>query len=253
MHLLDQHRPGTVCLSSWLESQGISHNLQKYYRRAGWLTSVGRGAYCRPNEKIGWEGAVHALQSQANKKVHLGALVALAEFGSSHNIKLGRERVDLFSPLNVKLPTWFTNYDWGVRINHVKTGFLPQGLAVGSIPSTESFGVDSFFSLEASEPERAIFESLYLSPKHQDLLEAYEILESLVNLRPKVIQTILEQCSSIKVKRLFLYMSEKAGHNWLPYVDTKEIDLGTGDRIIVPGGVYISKYQISVPMELALK
>ena len=107
--------PGKVCLSSWLESQGISHNLQKYYRRAGWLTSVGRGAYCRPNEKIGWEGAVHALQSQANKKVHLGALVALAEFGSSHNIKLGRERVDLFSPLNVKLPAWFSNYDWACK------------------------------------------------------------------------------------------------------------------------------------------
>ena len=48
-------------------------------------------------------------------------------------------------------------------------------------------------------------------------------------------------------------MSEKAGHNWLPYVDTKEVDLGTGDRIIVPGGVYISKYKISVPMELASK
>ena len=141
-----------------------------------------------------------------------------------------------------------------VSINHVKTGFLPQGLAVGSIPSTEYFGVDStFFSLEASEPERAIFECLYLSPKHQDLSEVYEILESLVNLRPKVIQTILEQCRSIKVKRLFLYMSEKAGHNWLSYIDTKEIDLGTGDRLIVPGGVYISKFQISVPTELASK
>ena len=253
MRLLDQHRPGTVCLSSWLESQGISHNLQKYYRRVGWLAPIGRGAYYRPNEKIGWEGAVHALQSQANMKIHPGALVALAEFGSSHNIKLGAERVDIFSSLNVKLPKWFTNYDWGVRINHVRTGFLPQELAVGPTPSTEFFGFDSFFNLEVSEPERAIFECLYLSPNHQDLVEVYEILESLVNLRPKVIQEILEHCRSIKVKRLFLYMADKAEHNWLPYVDTKKIDLGTGDRRIVPGGVYISKFRVSVPMELALK
>ncbi len=253
MRLLDQHKPGTVCLSSWLKSQGISHNLQKYYRRAGWLTQIGRGAYCRPNEKIGWEGAVHALQSQANIKIHPGALVALAEFGASHHVKLGAERVDLFSPLNVKLPTWFLNHDWGVTINHVRTGFLPQGLAVGSIPSAGYFGVNSLFDLQVSEPERAIFECLYLSPKRQDLSEVYQIFESLVNLRPKVVQTILENCRSIKIKRLFLYMADKVGHSWLPYIDKQNIDLGTGDRIIVEGGVYISKFRISVPMELALE
>ncbi len=253
MRLLDQHRPGTVCLSSWLETQGISPDLQKYYRRAGWLASIGRGAYRRPNEKVEWEGAVYALQSQAQIQVHPGAQIALAVFGFIHNIRLGEERVDLFSPLNVTLPAWFTNYDWGARVNHVRTEFLPQGLAVRPISTTEFVGVESFFDVVVSEPERAVFECLYLSPKHQDLVEVYEIFESLVNLRPKVIQSLLEQCRSIKVKRLFLYMADKARHDWLSFIDTKCLDLGTGDRSIVSGGVYISDFRISVPMELASK
>ncbi len=251
-HLLDRHTPGTVCLSSWLESQGISHDLQKYYRRAGWLESVGRSAYRRPNEKIGWEGAVHALQNQAGKKLHLGAMTALAVFGSSQNIRFGVQRADIFSPPTLRLPTWFLNYDWGVKINHVNTGFLPQGLAVRQAPSTEFYKFGLSFNLEVSEPERAIFECLYLSPRHQDLLETYQILETLVNLRHKVIQELLEECRSIKVKRLFLYMAKKANHNWFPYIDTRKTDLGSGDRSIVPSGVYISEFRISVPMELTL-
>ena len=253
MHLLDQHKPGSVCLSSWLAMQGISHDLQKYYRKAGWLTSIGRGAYRRPNETIRWEGAVYALQNHTAADLHPGGLTALTLFGSVHNLRFGEQRVDIFSPLNMKLPPWFMNYDWGARINHVKTSFLPQRLAIGRVPTGGFHNFDPDFDFEVSEPERAIFECLYLSPKYQDLVEVYEIFESLVNLRPRVIQEILEQCRSIKVKRLFVYMAKKINHNWLAYVDISRVDLGKGDRVVVPGGVYIPEHRISVPEELALR
>jgi hypothetical protein len=45
---LDEHKPGTVCLASWLEEQGISYDLQKRYRGSGWLESIGKGAFKRP-------------------------------------------------------------------------------------------------------------------------------------------------------------------------------------------------------------
>jgi hypothetical protein len=45
-------------------------------------------------------------------------------------------------------------------------------------------------------------------------------------------------------------MASKANHQWLDFVDQSKIELGTGDRVIVKGGVYISKYKISVPKEL---
>ena len=47
MKLMNLHKPGTPYVASWLKRQGISYDLQKYYRRAGWLESFGRGAYKR--------------------------------------------------------------------------------------------------------------------------------------------------------------------------------------------------------------
>ena len=93
-------------------------------------------------------------------------------------------------------------------------------------------------------------ECLYSVPKSQPLLEVYEIMEGLNNLRPASVQALLEACKSVKVKRLFLYLAEKAGHDWFNYLDLKKVDLGSGKRSIVQGGTYVPKYQITVPKEL---
>jgi len=53
------------------------------------------------------------------------------------------------------------------------------------------------------------------------------------------------------VKRLFLYMADKTKHQWLQYLNHTTINLGKGDRILVKGGVYIAKHQLSIPRELA--
>ena len=102
-----------------------------------------------------------------------------------------------------------------------------------------------------SSPARAMLECLYLAPEKQELLECFELMEGLNNLRPKVVQELLEQCTSVKVKRLFLYLADKAGHEWLQYLDLQKIDLGSGKRSLVKNGVYVAKYQITVPKELA--
>lgn len=69
------------------------------------------------------------------------------------------------------------------------------------------------------------------------------------NLRPKSVQELLENCSSIKVKRLFLYLAEKLKHPWLYFVDLFKVDLGSGKRSLVKNGVYVDKYKITVPKE----
>jgi hypothetical protein len=76
-------------------------------------------------------------------------------------------------------------------------------------------------------------------------------MEGLANLRPKLVQELLQKCTSIKVKRLFLYLSEKANHSWLRFIDRSLVDIGTGNRRVTEGGVYIPKYQITIPNELA--
>ena len=92
---------------------------------------------------------------------------------------------------------------------------------------------------------------MYLSPKNLDLIECYHLMENLVNLKPKLLQELLENCDSFKVNRLFLYLADKAQHQWLSFIDTSKIKLGNGNRRITANGTYVAKYQITVPKELA--
>jgi len=59
-------------------------------------------------------------------------------------------------------------------------------------------------------------------------------------------QELLEMCTSVKVKRLFLYMSEKINHAWLEYLKLDKIDIGKGKRVITKGGTLDKKYNIVI-------
>jgi hypothetical protein len=243
MKLLNEHVPETVLLASWLEKMGISHDLQKYYRRSGWLETMGTGAFKRPKEPVRWQGALFSLQTQVNLPVYVGGLTALSLHGLAHYFRMGSETVYLFSSSKVKLPTWFSQYNWNVTMQHLKTSMLPPDLGLVNFEERN-------FSICISSPERAVLECLYMAPEDLDLVECYQLFEGLSNLRPKLIQELLETCKSIKVKRLFCYMANKAQHQWLSFIDQSAITLGNGDRSIVKGGIYISKFHISVPKEL---
>lgn len=240
---LSHHHQGTVALAKWLESMGISHDLQKKYRKSGWLESIGSGAFKRPDEKVTWRGAIYAIQTQLKLPIHPGATTALSMQGLSHYVR-SQETVFLFSHTAIQLPKWFSNYSWETSMQHVKTSMLPD--QVGMVSYEEKN-----FSIRISSAERAMLECLYLSPGKLDLVECYQIMEGLSNLRPKLVQELLEKCSSIKVKRLFLYMATKAQHQWLNFVDQNKIDLGSGDRSIMEGGVYNATFHITIPKELA--
>jgi hypothetical protein len=241
--LLDQHKPGTVSLAAWLEGLGISRDLQKYYRRSGWLESVGKGAYQRRGDSVGWQGGLNALQTQAKLPIHAGAMTALAMQGFAHYVRLANSKVYLFSAPKTPLPAWFRNRYWGSPIQHVRSSILP--IAIG----LTEFEAKSF-AIRISAPERAMLECLHLAPEELDLVECFQVMEGLSNLRPKLVQELLEKCTSIKAKRLFLYMAEKANHQWLSFVATSKIDLGTGERSLARGGDYVSKYHLVLPHAL---
>ena len=242
--LMSTLRPGAVCLPGWLEGKGISRDLQQYYVRSGWLVSIGRGAYARPGSSVEWQDGLEALQQQAELDIHVGGATALAEAGYEHYLSLGEERVQLFSPPRVSLPAWFVRANWQAHVVHTRTDFLVGHVGVSDLGST-------IHTLKQSAPERGMLECLYLTPKKMGLIECFQLMEGLVNLRPHVVQALLEGCSSVKVKRLFLYMASKACHQWLQYVALDKVDLGRGDRSISTGGAYIKEFQISVPRELA--
>lgn len=235
---------GNVVTVPLLESLGISDNLRKYYLESGWLESLGRGAYKKPGDVIGWQGALNALQKQLGIKVHVGGLSAIDQHGYSHYFRLSKQCLYLFSHQRTTLPKWFINFDWGVELLHKPSSIFPDNTGIKNV---EIKGI----SISVSSPERAIMECLHLAPQNADLVECFQVFEGLVNLKPNLVTELLSKCTSIKVKRLFLYMAEKANHQWFQFIKTDKVNLGNGKRMITTKGVYNAKYLISIPKELA--
>ncbi len=237
--LLSSQPAGTIMQSFWLKEQGYSFELQKRYKKSRWLEAIGTGALKRANDKVTYEGAIYALQKQSKLSLHPAGKTALALLGLGHFIEFTSSNVVLFGSKNENLPTWFKNYNWGTTINYHKTTFLP---AEKYLQEKEFKN----FSIKISSAPRAIMECLYLVPDEQDLMECFHFMESMNNVRPSVVQDLLENCKSIKVKRLFLYLAEKVNHEWFKKLKIEKIDLGSGKRSIVRNGVYNSKYKITV-------
>ncbi len=242
--LLSALPSGIVLQSSWLAEQGYSLDLQKRYRKSNWFTTIGTGAMIRSSDHVSLEGALYALQQQSSFSLHPGGRTALSYLGKAHYLELSAKKVTLFGLRKEHLPKWFTMHDWGVTIDYHPTAFLPPDLGL------EPYEFKNF-SIKISGAVRAMMECLYLAPDEQDLMECLQVMEGLNNVRPNQVQALLEQCQSIKVKRLFLFMAEKVGHSWLKYLKTDKIDLGKGKRSVVKNGVYDDKYQITIPKELA--
>lgn len=241
--LLQAQPSGIVFLSAWLSQQGYSLDLQKRYRKSHWLEPIGSGAMIRTGDSVGYEGAIYALQNQAKSLIHPGGRTALNLLGKAHYLELSTKRVILFGGADEKLPTWFQKHDWGLMIDYHSTSFLPSEMGMVELER-------KLFSIKVSSPVRALMECLYLAPEKQELLECYELMEGLNNVRPQLAQSLLQVCRSVKVKRLFMYLAEKAGHDWVQYLNTEKVDFGSGNRSLVENGVYIAKYKITVPKTL---
>ena len=242
--LLAKTPQDVVLQSSWLLNEGYSLDLQKYYRKSGWLKALENGAMFRGNNQPGYEGGIFALQQQSGLSVHPGGRTALALQGKAHYIELNTAQAWLFGGEKEKLPTWFKKHKWVNTIYYKASSFLPKELGLIEFSFTG-------FSIKVASPARAIMECLYLAPEKFDLVECYELMENLNDLRPTLVQELLEACTSIKVKRLFLFMAEKLDHSWYKHLNLSKVDLGKGKRSLVKEGVYVAKYQITVPKTLS--
>ncbi|MGO8672926.1 MAG: type IV toxin-antitoxin system AbiEi family antitoxin domain-containing protein [Capsulimonadaceae bacterium] len=235
---------GTVGLTIWLEQMGVSRQLLQHYQKTGWIESIGRGAFQRAGDSVEWLGGLYAIQQQAGLDIHVGARTALGMMGQAHYLELNAKVAQLFGPRGVTLPAWFANHGWGIRPELSRTDFLPPQLGMVDVES-------KLFTVKASGAARALMEFLYLAHETFDLVEASQIMEGLGTLRPATVQQLLEACHSVKVKRLFVYMAERGGHPWLKHLDLTRVDMGRGKRQLAEGGVYVPKYEITIPRELA--
>ncbi len=242
-HLLQQIPSGAVLLSSWLFKKGYSYELQQRYRNSGWLISIGKGAMRINGQNLTLDGAIYALQKQADKKIHIGGRTALSILGLAHYLEISARETILFSSQVKKLPEWIKNNTWDKKPLLITTSFLPPDKGLTEFEELN-------FRLKISEPARAIMECIELSPDRFDLNEVSTLMEGLNMLKPGSVQSLLESCRSFKVKRLFLYFAEKAGHSWFKYLNLNNINLGSGKRSIVKNGSFVPGYQITLPKNL---
>ena len=225
-----------------MEGKGVSRQLANSYIKSGWLARFGSGAYKRPHEEINWAGGLYTLQNLNDLSVHIGGITAIEVQGYAHYIrKSAQQKVILWKKPEVRLPAWFTNQEWKVDMQVRSVNLFDDGEP--GLTEKDIEGLPVYTSV----PEQAILEYLYDVPKFEGFDEASYIMEGLTTLRPGVLQSLLECCRSIKVKRLFLYLAEFYAHPWFKRLDLSNVDLGSGKREIIKGGKLDKKYQIVVP------
>jgi hypothetical protein len=138
-----------------------------------------------------------------------------------------------------------TSLNWNVRTGE---GISTDPLR-GSDLTVQSWGHWDW-PLTLSTSERAVLELLDELPDRESFHQADKLMEGLANLSPRRLQKLLEDCRSVKVKRLFFFFADRHAHAWLKRLERKRIDLGKGKRMLVRGGKLDSKYEITVPEDL---
>ncbi len=254
--MLDALPPGYVADAAWLTARGIDRKSILQYEQRGWLEKLVRGVYRRPdthrdNSGRDWRRLVLSLQRVMDYDVHVGGRTALSLQGFDHYLSLGAETPPVY--LYGDVPSWLGRLPNADR-------FESRTLSLFGGSKTGVDGVDDkkqssppqrqLNDLVVSTPERAILELLNELPANESFHNVDAIFESLANLRPRLLEALLKDCRSVKVRRLFFVFADSQDHAWRQYLDPDDFDLGSGPRALVDGGRLHPRYDITVPPEL---
>lgn len=240
--LLLQNNHGGLYFSEWLKQNGYSDQLLKGYRDSGWLTALSKGVMYRTGDKLRSFAVLESYNYQLDKNYHIAAHSALELTGFNHYVPMGKPVMMVGHPKEELVPNWIKNGDFDYTFKFFSTETFSKSQLV--------LLNDDYPHLQMSVPEQAFLECLLLAPKQYSFMDLYYIMEQLTTLRPEVVQDLLEHTDNLKVKRMFLYMAEKAGHYWFNSLNVDKIALGSSKHQLVKNGAYVSKYKITVPKEL---
>ena len=252
----------------WLESQGYSRSLLSRYAAAGWLVQPTPGIYHRPGFRPCWQGAITSLQSLLGYPLVVGGKTALEVYYRNISPSIP-QLVHLYGPKAP--PGWLHKLGLENKFLFHRTKRLfpddeysPTRQQFGNWDSArQRFSMPPVLpkhtmKLEWNEKEmpmiisatvRAVLEHLDEIPGRERLDDAGNVMRELaLFLNPPIIQEVLCQCRSVKVKRLFLWFGERHGQPWFGRIDVNKIDLGSGKRVLFKeGGCLDRKYQITYP------
>lgn len=255
--------------AAWLGKRGYYGSLRKKYVDSGWLEQPAHRVYRRPRGAIGWEQAIISLQTLLESPIVVGGRTALELQGFAHYLVRQQSEVHLYGRQGP--PSWLHKLPLSVRFIFHRSNRLFRndpvtpgkidlnwGARTGESVSAEAqqigVTVQSWghwgWPLMLSTPERAVLELLDELPEHESFHQVDKLMEGLAGLRPRRLQELLQDCRSVKVKRLFFFFADRHGHVWLKRIERSRIDLGTGKRMLVRGGKLDPAYEITVPGDL---
>lgn len=240
--LLQYWQPGGLLFSSWLKSNGYSDQLMQRYRKFGWFSLLSKGVMVRTGDNpVSW-GALACYNTQMNKRFYIGAHTALELVGFTHYVPMGKLLLMVGHPKLDKVPVWMKTVDFEYEWDFFSTNTFSK-------PQLATIRKDGYDIL-ASIPEQAFLECLLLAPTRYAYIDLFYIMEQLTTLRADIVQQLLETTDNIKIKRLFLYMAQKAGHEWFDRLDKNKLELGSGKQQLAENGIYVPEYKITIPKEL---
>jgi hypothetical protein len=248
---------GGVVTRPWLIDNGFSRHAIDNLVKSGQLATVTSGVYSRWGVKPTWQGVAYFLQINLGLNLKIGGLSALEMLGLSHYLPLSsRKNIHLYGM--ERPPAWVhkigpdVNFEWHSEGKLLGAGRHDVAANASQIDPLEAFTrlqpwKDGKAELQISSPERAILEILADVPQKVSFEHADQLVQGMTSLSPRSLQTLLEKCENIKVRRLFFWLAERHRHPWIDKLQPERIDMGLGKRMLVKGGKLDKKYLITIP------
>ncbi|MBK6599317.1 MAG: type IV toxin-antitoxin system AbiEi family antitoxin [Proteobacteria bacterium] len=220
LHTLDtQLAPGTPLTSEGLAALGISADLAVHYVKAGWLTRLARGVFCRPNDPPSLHPSLLLLQRRFDG-LHVGGKTALDWYGLRQYVSQ-QPVLHLYGWQAGRLPEWFTKRFPAEYHRKRLFNERPEALLhVGPFENRSD-------APQVSAPERALLELLSDVGVRQPLQEARELVESTYTLRADVLRELLQRCTSVKTVRLCLKLGREGSLPWVAKLDPATLPTGS--------------------------
>lgn len=248
--LLEELVPeGFIVSRKWLKQEtDLSNHAIDNLVKSEQLKLLWKGLYTRGIIPPNWKSAVYTLQHILKTDFIIGGLFALELKGFSHYLP-NSDKVTIHLYGNDKLPVWANEIVKNVVfVKHTRASLfakMDKSLSekyTTSIPWKDNIGV-----LKISTPERACLEMLDMVPNTISFEHADQLIQGMTTLSPRALQPLLEICSNIKVKRLFLWFAKRHNYVWFTKLNLEKIDIGSGKRVIEKGGELDKDYLITVP------
>ena len=240
---------GLIATRAYVLAQGMDRHGFDNAVKSGKLKAICRGVYVRDGLSLNWQGVMTSLNLLADKHpVYVGGLSALEQSGLSHYIK-NISSIHVYSATNK--PKWLDYLDLNVDFIWHRTKRLWNDLNIDQINNLKqvNWGVGVPGYLQASD-EQASIEMLFDVPNKVSFEHADSLFQGMSSLSPRKLKTLLNQCRSVKAKRLFFWFAKRHGFAWSRYLNVVDFDLGKGKRMIEKNGVLDKELLITVPKDL---